>query len=408
MSNDTMDKLQVRVYNVRFGDAILISVPDGTETRYILIDVGNSVATAGGVNTVFQNVVKDILAELAGRPLDLYIMTHEHMDHVQGLLYAAQTWYANDPLKDKLQVRYAWLTASSEPGYYQKPGHEKAKKQLAETRGFYEAASRYLDAAPDENTAWTRGLMGINNPSKTDDCVSYLRTLAPQNNWYVSRGIDPAGKHPFQEATFEIWAPEEDTSIYYGKFRPVTFGLAPGLTARAKPSLTPLTPPPGVDAGAFYDLVESRRRGLGDNLLSIDQAANNTSIVFCLNWRGWRLLFAADAQLRSWQEMNKRNLLKPVDFLKVGHHASSNATPPDELLNKILPLEDGPRYAVVSTYPEADSEPDQFVYNDVPDADTLARLKKHAQLQSTYGLADGGYVEYAFEPGGRSVTVTRV
>jgi hypothetical protein len=40
-----MDALRVRVYNVRFGDAILVSVPDkapggSPELRHILIDVG--------------------------------------------------------------------------------------------------------------------------------------------------------------------------------------------------------------------------------------------------------------------------------------------------------------------------------------------------------------------------------
>ena len=45
-------------------------------------------------------------------------------------------------------------------------------------------------------------------------------------------------------------------------------------------------PPAGVDAGAFYRLVESRRDGLVDNLLAIDKAKNNSGIVFCLEWRG--------------------------------------------------------------------------------------------------------------------------
>ena len=42
-----MDELRVRVYNVRFGDAILVTVPEavaggGTEIRHILFDVGNA------------------------------------------------------------------------------------------------------------------------------------------------------------------------------------------------------------------------------------------------------------------------------------------------------------------------------------------------------------------------------
>ena len=91
--------LRVRVYNVRFGDAILVTVPDRdpktkkTTTRRILIDVGNAPKVAGtgegGDDAVFEPVLADILGELDGQPLDLYVMTHEHLDHVQGLFYAA-------------------------------------------------------------------------------------------------------------------------------------------------------------------------------------------------------------------------------------------------------------------------------------------------------------------------------
>ena len=93
------DNLVVRMYNIRFGDAILITVPDKnpstgrTITRQILVDVGNApkvAGTAGGGNDeVFEDVVGDILDQLGGEPLDLYVMTHEHLDHTQGLFYAS-------------------------------------------------------------------------------------------------------------------------------------------------------------------------------------------------------------------------------------------------------------------------------------------------------------------------------
>ena len=107
-----------------------------------------------------------------------------------------------------------------------------------------------------------------------------------------------------------------------------------------------------MDAGAFYDLVAARRRGVGDTLFQIDAAANNSSIVFSLEWRGWRLLFPGDAEERSWKTMKREKKLKPVHFLKVGHHGSHNGTPPPELLDEVLPLapaDDRRRYAGVST-----------------------------------------------------------
>ncbi len=65
-----------------------------------------------------QTVMQDVLKELAGQPLDLYIMTHEHMDHVQGLLYYQKNVLKDQPVKDLLKVRYAWLTRSAHPDYY--------------------------------------------------------------------------------------------------------------------------------------------------------------------------------------------------------------------------------------------------------------------------------------------------
>jgi len=104
------DKLKVRVYGVRFGDAILIEVPDKgktgkAETRHILIDVGNAASGEEGSVDVFEPVVDSILEKLDGKPLDLYIMTHEHMDHVKGLLYVVSKF------GKKIKVNNSWITA---------------------------------------------------------------------------------------------------------------------------------------------------------------------------------------------------------------------------------------------------------------------------------------------------------
>jgi hypothetical protein len=417
-----MDTLRVRVYNVLFGDAILVSVPDATPggssiVRRILIDVGNyAVNTGGGLDEVFEPVMQDIVKELDGHPLDLYIMTHEHMDHVQGLLYYQRKVLKNEPLNRLLGVQYAWLTRSAHPDYYA-PGkpeyHPEAKKKKDMAKTFLDQAARYFRAAPDEESDWIRGLMAINDWQATAECVKFLRGLAPSSNThYVYRGLDMEGKHPFREAAFEIWAPEEDSSTYYGRFHPVAFGTASTAGARANPVLTPVEPPRGVDAGAFYNLVDQRRWGYADNLLAIDSAANNTSIVFCLNWRGWKLLFPGDAEQRSWKEMNKRGLLKPVDFFKISHHGSITGMLPDKLVDNVLKLKEddpAPRYAVLSAYPDLEklkNGEQDWTYDQVPRAEALEELKKRADLRQTVEVRAGGYIEYAFEGDTRNVTVT--
>jgi hypothetical protein len=99
--------------------------------------------------------------------------------------------------------------------------------------------------------------------------------------------------------------------------------------------------------------VDLRRRGIQENLLTIDKAANNSSLVFCLEWRGWRLLFAGDAEQKSWQMMKAKGVLKPVHFLKVSHHGSVNGTPDPEILDLVLPPvrpDRRKRTAIVSTW----------------------------------------------------------
>ena len=184
-----------------------------------------------------------------------------------------------------------------------------------------------------------------------------------------------------------ILAPEEDTTVYYGKneIAPLFAGNA-GIGPRARPVAEELPlPPPGVDAGAFYDLVHARMSGVMDNLLAIDKAANNTSIVFCLEWKGWQLLFCGDAEERSWKEMDERALLKPVHFLKISHHGSHNGTPGDDLLQKILPnpSPDGKtRFAAVSTCLNA--------YNGIPHTKTINDVK--ARVKRVYSTLNDSQV----------------
>ena len=381
-----MDTLRVRMYNVRFGDAILVSVPDRTasgtpKTRYILIDVGNVHSGEGGADAVFAPVVRNILEVLDGQDLDLYVMTHEHLDHVQGLLYLSREEGID------LEVRHAWLTASSEEGYYD--DFPDAKRQLTEAHSLYAQIDQFLRGTPANNMPAIQALMLNNSPHRTADCVAYLRGLANRTT-YVYRGCGLSRRHTFHEATFEVLAPEQDTSAYYGRFQPMA------LSQGAEPAggtewNTGLTPPAGVDAGAFYNLVDSRRRGWMDNLLAIDRAANNTSVVFQLEWRGWRLLFAGDAEHRSWREMHKRGVLGPVHFLKVSHHCSHTGMPDVDILDVILPpaSPDGrERHAAISTYHET--------YHNVPDEATRQELGRRCTLHSTEGLSEGEFVDIEF------------
>ena len=378
-----MTALTVAAYNVGFGDAILVAVPERTRrttvVRHILIDVGN---VLGGDAEVFGTVMQDVLRRLDGRPIDLYVMTHEHMDHVQGLLRAHSG-------KQRLPaVDYAWLTGSAHPRYGQR--FPEARKQI----DLYRAAFDRVRIA-----AIQRGLLGLtpvraflanNDPRSTGECVAFPRKIACKRTYYVDRSFTPVpGKnHSFRDARLSIWAPERDTSVYYGRMRPA----APVLLDRGRRPKR-MRAPAGVRQDALDALLTFAGSGLGDNMLAIDRAANNTSIVLEIEWHGWRLLFSGDAELRSWRTMDRYRQLRPVHFLKVGHHASHNGTPPEVLLDKVLPRapkDKRPRYALVSTC--------AGTYAGVPDDATISRIRDRVDcIYLTSDVPVGQAVEIPFE-----------
>lgn len=393
------DPLVVRVYNVRFGDALLVTVPDRdpatgvTTRRRILIDVGNApkVASAeGGDDEVFAPVFENILEELDGDPIDLYVMTHEHLDHVQGIPHAAWKLYPDD-FAERFRVEHVWLTASAAPDYYDRFPDAKKKKLALEAVHARIASFLALNAFPGR-----RGLLEIlanNDPTKTSQCVEFLRGLNPAKTAYIHRGAPLAGTHPFREAKLEIWAPEEDTSDYYGAFQPLALGPPAPAGPGGAVQQPAVLPPAGVDVGAFLNLVDARRNGIADNLLAIDQAANNSSVVFLLEWRGWRLLFPGDAETRSWRTMEREGVLAPVHFLKVAHHGSHNGTPDGAIFDTILPPTapaDRNRIAAVSTWTDT--------YSGIPHAPTDQRIASRCELFSTLDSPADLYFDLEFPP----------
>jgi hypothetical protein len=339
---------------------------------------------------------------------------------VQGLAYGDKKVIPD--LKAKLQTRYSWLTGSAKTGYYDT--HLKAKEKRLALEKAYLGIADYLWASPEPANPYVAAMMQINNRAlgvkkdirSTAYCVEYLKKLAmrKQNTCYVHRprADHPQdalkAKHDFRETRLSLWAPEEDTAVYLNKVQPMPLGTAPGPTPRSKPRLIQLEPPGGVDAGAFYNLAQARRRTYFDNLLAIDSAENDTSIVLLLEWRGWKLLFTGDAEQESWRMMKKQGVLQSVHFLKVSHHGSFNGMPPGDLLDVVLPggqkvdPDDGkPRYAVVSTR--------TGTYSNNPTPETLKKLKERCELYSTETDLEEGqwYVELEFEGWGDEVTVRK-
>jgi hypothetical protein len=204
------------------------------------------------------------------------------------------------------------------------------------------------------------------------------------------------------------------------------FPLAPAVSARAVAPL--LEPQPGEVAGpqdvvaavatfaalagpplmgpapgntpaniSSQDFKRLQARVRPNALAAVEMAGhtvNNLSVTLLLEWRGRRLLFPGDAEWYdgrqieiksgrsngSWNVMwheRRAELSKPLDFLKIGHHGSVNATPwhADHpigvILDAMLPL---PAPGQVPVARAVASTKRTSLYPSIPDPDLMAEL----------------------------------
>src|SRR6202042_1561677 len=94
-----------------FGDCILARVPDGLKIRHMLVDFGRAPGK-GGTTAAFPKIAEDIKSFCGGR-LDLLVMTHEHLDHIEGFYHQRHVF-------DAIKVDHVWMSLPSHPKYYER------------------------------------------------------------------------------------------------------------------------------------------------------------------------------------------------------------------------------------------------------------------------------------------------
>ncbi len=225
---------------------------------------------------------------------------------------------------------------------------------------------------------------------------------------YVFAGMTGAGLGlPLNNAKITVLGPEQDIDHFYlGKDADETLhGLtAGGAMFSDKPKKGPQVRPANISASDFRRL-QSRMASSAFAFAELtSKVTNNTSVVLLIEWKGKKLLFVGDAEWDtkfkdgkangSWNVMwnkHKAALKDGIDFLKIGHHGSENATPwndqqdgqvtePSTILDAILPLPKGtakPKAkAVVSTMRKN--------YETIPRSALLAELGKRVKNVRNY------------------------
>jgi beta-lactamase superfamily II metal-dependent hydrolase len=111
----------VRMYDVGFGDALLVTVRQGEAVWRMLVDCGAvSASRTRPLEESVDRIVEDLSALAGdGSPprLDVIVATHHHVDHIAGFAYAA--W-------ERVEVGEVWVP------YVEDPDDQDAKNLRAE------------------------------------------------------------------------------------------------------------------------------------------------------------------------------------------------------------------------------------------------------------------------------------
>jgi hypothetical protein len=326
-------------------------------------------------------------------------VTHEHRDHIAG--------FDPDFFKN-IRIENIWMNAAMDLAHPQ-AGRTLQLHALATTamRGL---ASQNLALSPELQDFVA--LYGIDN----DGAMDTLRTALPAANGitpkYVFAGMKPAqlGLTTLVGATIKVLSPERDIDHFYlgAEADEALNSLAATNAAfKAAPTGEPKSYPANISRSDFRRL-QSRLMSSALGFAELDgRVTNNTSIVLLVEWKGKRLLFVGDAEWDTrfvdgksngaWNVMwnrRKADLNAPIDFLKIGHHGSVNATPwndredgqvtePSTILDAILPRPQGnarpTAQAVVSTMRKN--------YETIPRAALLVELGKRVRNVQNYQTA---------------------
>ena len=356
------DAIRIRMYRVGFGDFFLLTVPTKSAgAQHILIDCGVHAANIGSMN----DCVADLIA-VTGRQLALVIVTHYHADHLSGFA----TQYNEFA---QFEVGAVWITNRLDPNDRQSmafrgqivtlASHLRLQIQLrlALNLDDDEALSAKQALAKAENALGIGfGVAGGSNEKALDLVTNGFKNKPPVH--YYQAGDEPElppmlksaltaqilGPSP-KDSEGEFTASDNKTEQYLSavsakgladtsRFQPFDREWPASAADYPAEAFRPWKTPAEMEK-ALYAVQPDTLAAAADML---DGTLNNQSLVVLFTCRGKKLLFVGDAQWGNWAywlygkavkgkdpgiSEAARKILASIDFYKVGHHGSTNATP---------------------------------------------------------------------------------
>ena len=384
-------ELRVRMYRVGFGDFFLVTVPSGDGPQHILIDCGVTPGTThkGDIGTI-KDAVADMAKETKNK-LALIIVTHRHMDHIIGFSRCKELFeefkvesiwmpYWESEYDEQATKMQAELTALAldvqthlalsarlrcrDRGHARHAaqchrrrsgdlaaGHPKERERRRHERGVARAAEDGLrseagvlrERRQAEAPESTRRIRPDRRDSRTAtaDALTFMKLTDLKKGVGQYLGADAAnadgpaeggstGKFdPFGEAWHATAADYPPSA--FREWAPRKQGQLPDFSVRHNAALE----------AAIHSSQPSM---LFTAVKALDSFLNNQSLVVLFTFAEKKLLFVGDAQAGNWEywmyggtpekapsidalTTEGKTILSHLDFYKVGHHGSTNATP---------------------------------------------------------------------------------
>jgi beta-lactamase superfamily II metal-dependent hydrolase len=388
--NPANAELRIRMYRVGFGDFFLVTVPAADGPQHILVDCGVTPGKTkeGDIGTIKDAVAH--MADVTKSKLALIIVTHRHQDHIIGFSRSAEifkdfevgavwmsfweTEYDPNEKKEKplpfafqeeltslaLNMQQHAAVAGAED-----PNIDEILAMLQNATGVDQTE---LAAAGSAAAAGTPGKGGGTNAAS----LMFLKTGLKIKPEYYAKGDTPKMPKVLADAglTAQILGPPPADKFDFLKLMDLKKGVGQFLDEGedgSEKKFDPFGRQWHSRAAAFsksksafreWDreskkkpsaAMEAAIQAAQPDMLftaatTLDGLLNNQSLVVLFTFNGKKLLFAGDAQGGNWEywmfggtpnnapsadqiDKDSKIILANLDFYKVGHHGSTNATP---------------------------------------------------------------------------------
>jgi beta-lactamase superfamily II metal-dependent hydrolase len=339
--------IRVRMYRIGFGDFFLVSFLRPQAPLHVLIDCG---VHAGDIGAI-QDAVKQLQQD-TGSKLALLIMTHRHADHISGFA-SCRTAFAG------FTVERIWMS------WFEDPGNKKAMAFQASLAAVAQQlrVSLALRASADKKqlTAMADNILGLGAAGVSNqaalDVLHGGFANRPPIDYYQAKDTPTLPDSLLQVGlAARILGPPIDPSLVSQMTNTNQQYLAAAGADGAPPPM-PFARPFWTSDKAYPSqafrhygvrrlqrlIAQVQPDALAARAAKADNTLNNQSLVVLFSLQGRNLLFAGDAQWGNWENFlyggvfgtsghteltdDAKAILQSLNFYKVGHHGSANASP---------------------------------------------------------------------------------